>query len=674
MGTVLLAGWTIGTAHANPVSPSLKPAPQLQSSLVAPAELAALDRALSAADNGRWSDVRAAIAKTRDAGAKALLNWRMASDGNSGMSFSDLAVAVEAYSDWPGYSRILEQAETTITRSGLTANERIEWLRKHGPSTDKGVLALARAYDEMGHRPEAVALARQAWRSRRLSSDAEDEILSEYGASLDSEDYRARVDYLLWRGDVTEARSLLSHLSSGARAAATARIALRRNERNVDALVQAVPADYASDPGLSYERARWRERRGLEQGELEMLLEIRGSEAIEAGRDAIWREKQQVIRRLIRERDFQTAYTLATDHGMTDGDGFRDAEWMAGWLALRFLDKPAEAEAHFRTFLAGVTTPISVARGQFWLGEALTAQNRGFEAFGAYDAAAKFNYVYYGQLAAERIASVKPEAKILSLPPLPEITADERASFEARPIIRAAILLGETGRDNDFEAFSYAIDDTLETAAEHQMLYDVGARFLKQRAAVRGAKAGLARGLIAPDAVYPLISLPKSSRNGAAEPAMVLALTRQESEFDPQAISSANARGLMQMVPRYARAEARMVGVPFRESWLTDDPEYNLKLGRGFLDDLVSDYHGSYALAAAAYNAGPSRAKRWIEDYGDPRGAVGVDPIDWVEMVPFEETRNYIMRVLENTQVYRHRLAGQPTEVRLLEDLKRGRP
>jgi soluble lytic murein transglycosylase len=238
--------------------------------------------------------------------------------------------------------------------------------------------------------------------------------------------------------------------------------------------------------------------------------------------------------------------------------------------------------------------------------------------------------------------------------------------------VRAAILLAETGRLASFERFSFALDDMMDTAAEHQMLFDIAAGYLEMRAAVRGAKAGLGRGLVAPDAVFPVMSLPPSPRTGSAEPALVLALSRQESEFNPRAISGADARGLMQMVPRYAQAEARMVGLPFRSSWLTDDPQYNLRLGRGFLDDLVDDFGGSYVLAAAAYNAGPSRARQWIKDFGDPRG--GVDPIDWIESIPFAETRNYVQRVLENTQVYRARLANGPVDITLLKDLKRGRP
>jgi soluble lytic murein transglycosylase len=204
------------------------------------------------------------------------------------------------------------------------------------------------------------------------------------------------------------------------------------------------------------------------------------------------------------------------------------------------------------------------------------------------------------------------------------------------------------------------------------MLFDIAQGYLEMRAAVRGGKAGLARGLVAPDAVFPLLDLPKSPRSGSAEPAMVLALSRQESEFNPLAVSPADARGLMQLIPRYAQAEAKKIGMSFRASWLTDDPQYTLKIGRAFLDDLVDQYNGSYIMAAAAYNAGPSRVRTWVNDYGDPRG--NVDPVQWIESIPFSETRNYVQRVLENTEVYRSRLTGKPVRLTLSADLHRGKP
>jgi len=668
----LAAVFVAEAAGALPSAPSLKPQEQRQSAWLAPADFSRLSRALEAADENRWNDVRGALNAIDDPAAKMLLRWRMATDGNSAMGWSDLSRAAEDFATWPDASRILDGAEIRVATSSLTAAERIAWLTARGPTTGEGALALADAYNSAGRPTEMERTIREAWRTKSMTADAASAMQFSYAAILTPEDHWARVDMLLWRGGVSASQPLLGKLSSGRRNLADARIALMQNKKNVDGLVQAVPEEYANDAGLLLERARWREKRGQVQGEQELLLRIRGVDAAPVGREAIWNEKQSVIRRLIRERDYQTSYLLAAGTGLTEGEAFRDAEWMAGWLALAKLGNAPQAEGHFRQLILGVETPISVARAQYWLGEALRAQNRSAEAQAAYEAAARFGYVFYGQMAAERLAETHPGVKTLAFAPVAAPTDAERAAFAQRPFVRAAVLLAETGRLASFERFSNQIDDQLETPQDHQMLFDIAQGYLETRAAVRGGKAGLARGLIAPDAVFPVLALPPSPRTGSAEPALVLALSRQESEFNPRAISSADARGMMQMIPRFAQAEARMVGLPFRQSWLTDDPTYNLRLGRGFLDDLVDEFNGSYILATAAYNAGPSRARQWIRDFGDPRGQV--DPVDWVESIPFAETRNYIQRVLENTQVYRHRLSGLPTQLRLADDLGRGRP
>jgi soluble lytic murein transglycosylase len=670
----LLAGalGVSGTAWAaNPTAPSLKPAEVRQSTWMEQGQFNLLNRALDAADEGRWSEVRSAIGRLNDPGSQALLRWRMASDA-SGMGFTELSKALEEFKGWPDYDQIQAQAEALITRSSLTADERIDWLKKSGPRTGDGVLSLADSYHSAGKTDEMLAVVKQAWRTRPMSSDAAQDMLKIYGGDLSSEDHWARADMFLWRSEINNAKALSSKLSAGRKKLLDARIGFMQNAKKVDAMLAAVPAEYMDDPGLTFDRARWNERRGRDSAELDLLLKISGLTAPEVGREAIWDEKQSAMRGLIRDRDYRTAYQLAANHGLLPGEAFRDAEWTAGWIALQKLNDPALGEKHFRVFAAGVQTPISISRAQYWLGEALTKQQKIPEAQEAYLAASKYPYVFYGQLAAEKVKQEHPEALKINFDGHPPPSDEDRAAFAKRNDVRAAILLAETGRLASFERFSYAIDDLLTTAVEHQMLFDIAAGYLEMRAAVRGAKAGLGRGLVAPDAVFPLLDLPSSPRTGSAEPALVLALSRQESEFNPRAISGADARGLMQMVPRYAQAEAKMVGLSFRSSWLTDDPSYNLKLGRGFLDDVVDDFNGSYILAAAAYNAGPSRARQWIRDYGDPRGQV--DPVDWIESIPFAETRNYVMRILENTQVYRYRLAGQPVDIRLSEDLRRGAP
>ena len=672
-GVSVVALGVSAVAMANPPAPSLKPAATAPRSVwIEPSDFSLLVRALDAADSNQWGQVRSLLGGISDPAAQALVRWRILTDGNGGSGYNELRDALEEFKDWPDRDKIEDQLEITISRSSLSADERISWLTARGPRTGEGVLALADAYNSQGRREDMIRVAREAWRTRAMSSTSAATIQSLYGAEFTQEDHFARADMFLWRRDTASAQALLPKLSSGRKAVVAARVALIRNTKQIDKLVGAVPQAYADDAGLLYDRARHAERRNRDADELSLLLRINGEGAPEVGRENIWDEKQSVVWRMIRERNYATAYQLAAGHGLSGGEAFRDAEWMAGWLALSKLGDAKKAEIHFTVFGAGVQTPISIARAQYWLGEALSAQGRKDEAQAAYEAGAKYPFVFYGQLAAEKAGVLKPELKMLNLGSHTAPTDEERAEFARRPAVRASILLAEAGRLASFERFHFALDDVLTTSAEHQMLFDIAAGYLEMRAAVRGAKAGLGRGIVAPDAVFPVLPLPNSPRSGAAEPAMVLALTRQESEFNHRAISSADARGLMQMIPRYAQAEARMVGIPFKASWLTDDPQYNLRLGRGFLDDLVDDYGGSYILAAAAYNAGPSRARQWIQDFGDPRA--GTDPVEWIESIPFSETRNYVQRVLENTVVYRHRLTGQPVEITLSQDIRRGRP
>ena len=672
-GVAAAALGVAAVASANPPAPSIKPANVAARSVwIEAGDFSLLTRAMDAADSSQWSQVRSLLGRISDPGAQALVRWRILTDGSAGSGFNELRDALEEFKDWPDRDKIEDQMEILISRSGLTADDRIAWLSARGPRTSEGVLALTDAYNSQGRREDMVRVAREAWRTRPMSGDALRTLQAQFGSEFSQEDHYARADMFLWRGDTGSAQALLPKLSSGRKAVIEARVALIRNTKQIDKLVKAVPDAYADDAGLLYERARHAERRGKTSDEQSFLLRINGETAPAVGRENIWSEKQSVVRRMIRERNFSTAYQLAAGHGLSQGESFRDAEWMAGWLALSRLNDAKKAETHFRVFGAGVQTPISIARAQYWLGEALSAQGRAEEAQAAYVAGAKYPFVFYGQLAAEKAGVLAPELKMLDLGSHTAPTDLERADFARRPAVRASILLAESGRLASFERFHFALDDVLTTPVEHQMLFDIAAGYLEMRAAVRGAKAGLGRGIVAPDAVFPILPLPPSPRSGSAEPAMVLALSRQESEFNHRAISSADARGLMQMIPRYAQAEAKMVGIPFRASWLTDDPQYNLRLGRGFLDDLVDDYGGSYILAAAAYNAGPSRARQWIQDFGDPRA--GTDPVDWIECIPFAETRNYVQRVLENTLVYRHRLTGQPVEITLSADLKRGRP
>ncbi|MBU3921631.1 MAG: lytic transglycosylase domain-containing protein, partial [Alphaproteobacteria bacterium] len=503
------------------------------------------------------------------------------------------------------------------------------------------------------------------WRSNTLEPDVQRIVLARYGQSLSQDDHRARVDFLLWTGQASAAEALKPQLTAEYRKLTDARIALAKRAKTVDSLVKAVPDHLQSHPGLLYERAKWRRVKKVE-GVSDLLRQIDGKDVPAAGRSRLWDERAIAVREELKLRNYSRAYQLTAPHGMSAGADFAEAEWLAGWIALRLNGDATRSVGHFETMTAGVSSPVSLARGYYWTGRARDALGQSDPALAAYAAAATHKYTYYGQLASERLGD---KTVSLGAPALP--STEDIARFNARPIVQAMRVLGEAGEMTSFKEFAFYLDDELDAPVEYEMLSVLVNEYATPDVGVRTGKAGLQRGVVAPGAAYPVLN-PAVSRKPDTERAFVLAITRQESEFNPKAVSQVGARGLMQIMPATAKGEARLRGLPYQQSWLTEDPGYNFTLGGLHLDTLIKQFGGSYIMTAAAYNAGPSRPGQWVRDYGDPRTGQ-IDPIDWVEFIPFSETRNYVQRVMENIQVYRHRLSGQPEEIRLTEDLKRGR-
>jgi soluble lytic murein transglycosylase len=654
------------SASALPDAPSLKPQRVYSSQTTDAKNAEILHKALDAAGRYDWSEVADLQKRASDPAVRDLIMWMRASEGVPGMSFDEVKNAMDTLPTWPKTGAMRKRAEEIIDLSSLSHGDRILWLTESGPRTGAGKIALARSYKAVGQPAKAEALVRDAWHNNSMDRDLERIVLATYGGLLTEADHRARIEFLLWTNQRTAASNLKPLVSSDYRKLVDARIGLAGRGRNVDKLVEAVPASLQDNPGLLYDRARWRRTRGNQEGATPLLVSINANDVPEAGRSKLWDERNVAMRDDLKNRKWSRAYQLVAPHGMTEGSDYADAEWAAGWIALRLNNNPDRSLKHFQDMTASVGTPISLARGEYWAGRAEDALGQTDAAVESYASAAKYNFTYYGQLAAERLGQKK-----LSLAASTDPTPEQVAAFNARPMVKALRLLGEAGEERMFREFAYHIDDQLENESDFLLLSQLATQYHVPDIGVRGAKAGLAKGIVATDAAFPVVNYPML-REPQVERPLMLALSRQESEMNPNAVSHAGARGLMQFMPATAQREARMQGLPFRASWLTDDPGYNMTLGGQHLDTLLSQFKGSYIMTAAAYNAGPSRPKQWIEDYGDPRTGQ-VDPIDWVEFIPFGETRNYVQRVLENTQVYRQRLAGTPVDIELSEDLERGK-
>ena len=648
--------------------PSKKARPTFASNVLDQRNTENVQLGLIAAKRGDWRQVRFYRNSVTDPTARKLLLWREASSGLDDANFDELNQALTDLRDWPAMGAVRENAEEKINDSRLSLSQKISWLETSGPQSGEGKLNLAGLYLSSNRRGDASRLIKDAWRNHTFSVSRQREIARQYSAYLTEDDHIARTKFLLWTSQRSAATAMKSYLPAAYDRLVEARIALAVGAQGVDGKINAVPAPLSQDAGLLFRRSNWRRKRGRWSDARPLLLELSPEGVPVAGLERIWEEKNLHIRRAIRDKEYGVAYDLASTHGLESGVDFANGEFIAGWMALRYLGRSADALRHFETLSNGVSSPISKSRGLFWKGEALTALNRRSEATIAYREAAKFNTTFYGQLAAERLGN----AQIYLSPPV-LVGQDKQAAFEARELVKAMVILLEAGELYQFRRISYHLDDQLRTPEDYAALFAFTQKYNLTQVGVRGAKAGLNQGIVEAGSAYPLFpfSLP-DSRNHSAEPAMVIALSRQESELNAKAVSRANAYGLMQMLHPTARAQARKEGRPYRKSWLLDDPEYNARLGRDHLSDLVDRFDGSYILAIAGYNAGANRPARWIREYGDPRRGE-IDPIDFIESIPFSETRNYVQRVLENTQVYRHRLSGQSEPIRLEQDLNRGR-
>lgn len=627
-------------------------------------ELSAADEALyarayAAADRGGWEEALTAAQAARNPVLAKALTWRRMLEPRSGLTFAEISRFASDNPDWPLRTTLLRRAEEAI---GLREDptQVYAWFQDKTPVSADGWMALAQALDQLGRREELAKAVRTAWRTAGFGTSQEKSFVARFGGYLTDADHVARLDRLLWDRDVEDARRMLRVVDADHRALAQARIALIEDAGGVDAAVDRVPRHMVDDPGLVYERLRWRRSKGFYESAEELL---RHKNADKARPDLWWRERAILSREALDAGDHTRAYALIDGHEAQAGAALADGEWMSGWIALRFLKQPQKALPHFEKLYANVTTPISLSRGAYWAGRAHEALGNAAEADTWYRKAAEHGTTYYGQLAASKLGG-KWDGR---LPADPQPTTEDIAAFEKREIVRAAQALAEIGRPEDAAAFLHQLQAESRTPGQKLLATRLAEAMGQQHTAVAMARRAALDGVTLVESGYPVAHY--NSADGL-EKALVLSIIRQESNFNPNAVSRVGARGLMQLMPATAKSEARQLSLDFSEARLNLDPAFNVALGSHYLQSLIQDFGGSYVLAIAAYNAGPSRSRQWVARYGDPRSA-GVDPVDWVEMIPFSETRNYVQRVLEGVQVYRQRLGIGDIAFNIERDLVR---
>ena len=654
-------------AEAAVPKPRLKPPAPNASEFLSDKDAKRFRQGLRAAKRGRWSEVRSAIKKLDDPTASDVLRWvRSARDPH--VPFKDITYVAQQMPDWPRMTGIQAKAEGMMFDDPLKSRKTIAWFMGKEPVSGEGRAALARAHYQQGNKENGDLWLKSAWRDSKLTRSRQQELFGRYKSKLTKEDHAVRADHLIWQGrrHHAKAQALLPHMGKDQRRLMNARIQVASNRSGMDAAIKAVPAQYKNDAGLLYERAKWRRKRKTKNYALPVYLDITNPPINENGKKVVWKEKRIMARWAIQEKKYTEAYQLAAHHGMTRGGAFAEAEFLAGWLALTHLGQPGKAAQHFQTLKNGVTTPVSLSRAAYWQARAAdTLSDPNARAY--YAEAAAFTNTYYGQLAADKVSGRLAQVTL----PIEADTTAIKPGFEADPRIRAMHLLGEAGEERYFTTFAFHLDDVLQDQRELTLLSQISKDYGYMRPSLRAAKQASSRfQSMLTDSGYPMIEAIQSLPAEFDLP-FVYAVARQESEFDHKVVSSAQAYGMMQMINSTAKYTARKHRIPYSRAKLTTDMDYSAKLGAHHLHDLLNQFDGSYVLAAAGYNAGPHRSKQWIKHYGDPRTGE-IDPVDWVESIPFSETRNYIQRVMENMQVYRARLNGNSAENQIYQDLNQG--
>jgi soluble lytic murein transglycosylase len=621
-------------------------------------------RAFQAEDHGDWVAAHALADQGHDAIARKLIEWRRLLDKNSGASFPDIDAFLKSNPDWPLREVLFSRAEAALGPE-LTPAGVVAWFGSRQPASSLGRVRLGEALVATGNAVTGREMIRQGWRQGDFEPPQELAIVQKDGALLTPEDDRERLDNLLWRDETTDAQRELARLDDVSARIGAVRIALRTDAQRAKRLLAGLPSSAYSDPNLLFDRARAARHAGDNAEAESLLLRITSHEPARAHPTKWWSELNAEARQALEDKNFRTAYSLASDTGLAAGDDeYKESQFLAGWIALRFLAEPQSALAHFQRLDAASSRPISKARAAYWQGRAYEALHQPAEAWRAYVLASKSPETFYGQIALSRL-----EAHPLLHVPDATVEPSPRDVFEKEELTRAMEVLGDLGEENLLRHFAMRDLDLHPSTPHVRLLMQELTEWGFREIALRIAKLKGYDGILMQTYTHPVIPVPTFvGPPPAPETALVLGLIRQETEFDPDSVSGPGARGLMQLMPESAKKAAGEAGLAYRPNDLLSDMNYNMQLGMTELSGDLRQWSGSYILATASYDAGVHNAEKWIVAFGDPRFG-NVDPIDWVESIPFTETRNYVQRVLENTQIYRNRIAGRDTALRILADL-----
>ena len=629
------------------------------------AEIARVKSALDALRHGGASKATEVAATISDPAARKLVEWIILRSDHSGAESKRFLAFIAENPNWPSLGMFRKRAEAMLWVENAKPAYVLSFFKDSPPQSGMGRLVLARALIAQGDTEAAKPLIQEAWRNHSLSADAEKQVLERYSEFLTRADHKARLEKRVIASDNEAALRAARRLGGAEVAIAQARIAINRKGADVKKLLDAVPADARHDPDYLLAKTYvLRHENKIAEATQVLLSAPCDLDEIHDGEEW-WVERRIMARKLLDLGDARSAYRVVAEGAEPTKENSRiERHFMAGWIALRFLDDPNTAAIHFKRIQDVTRHPTSYARSHYWLGRVAEALNQPEQARAEYETAARGSAAYYGQLARARLGL--PALDLAPPPPKP----DNEAEAQRLELVRALEILYALNERRLAISLMASSGESLHDTGTLSALGELAQQYEDARGMLHMGKGALARGLPLEYYAFPTVGVPRYSPIAPnIEKAMLYAIIRQESAFDPSDWSSAQAMGLMQVTPEAGRDTCKRFGCSYDFKRLRSDSPYNLQVGAAEIAGVLQDYRGNQLLAFAAYNAGRGRVQEWIAKYGDPRDPK-VDPVDWVERIPFMETRNYVQRVMENFQVYRVHFA-EDAPLTIDKDLRR---
>ncbi len=617
-------------------------------------------KAISEMQKSKWTSALSISKKAKDKSIYNFIQWRHLLTTGNQASFYDYKVFIDSNPEYPKIDRLKYLAEHKLSTANVSPNKIIAWFKNNQPLSGFGKMILGESHLLIGDKSKGTDLIKEGWITAKLSGNDLKFFRKKFKKTLNADDYIKRADYLAWNGKHWDLKRLTRYLPKDYELLYTARQILISKGYGVDQAIKNVPQKLKNDAGLNYDRLKWRRKKGRVDSSTEILLKIRNDKDYLVMPEKWWKEREIISRALIYKKKYEIAYKISSNHGMSEGSDFAAAEWMSGWIALSFLNDPLTAKNHFKNFYDNVNYPISTSRGAYWLASAYEKLGDKEQSNKWYLEASKYLTTYYGQLA---FLKINPNGKF-ELNKDMEVDKKYRLIFFNKELVKITYLLDELKKDKYTKfILRHLANDDISKGSEI-LAAELATNINRYDFAIQVSKIASYQKRFHNKFNYPIISTPKNI-NGRKIPdsALILSIIRQESEFDLEANSHAGAKGLMQLMPYTAKLVSKQAKLPYSKSRLTTDPEYNINLGSHYIAGLILQYDGAYPFAVAAYNAGPNRVKYWKKINKNPQKKQ-INYVDWVELIKFRETRNYVQRVMENYNVYRYILEQRPIPMR----------